>query len=63
MRSLTLLERQNLTFNLRHMDVNVNFHLTFHRRYHITDGQPTTCYHNNYHLYIVAKYDFARDSF
>ena len=43
------------------MDVDVNVHWTFHRRYHITDGQPTTSYHDYYHLYIVTKYEFARD--
>ena len=45
------------------MDVNVNVHWTFHRRYHITDDQPTTFYQDHYHLYMVTKYGFARDSF
>ena len=37
------------------MDVNVNIHWTFHTPYDITDGQPTTCYHDYYYLYIVIK--------
>ena len=45
------------------MNVDVIVHWTFHRRYHIINDQPTTCYHDYYHLYIVTIYDLARDSF
>ena len=37
------------------MDVDVNVHWMFHRRNRITDGQPTTCFHDYYHLYIVTN--------
>ena len=48
---------------LCYLDVPVNVHLTLHKRHHITDGQPTTCYHGYYGLYIVTKYHFSKDSF